>query len=235
MQLQPTRPKDSSWLALAGTAFLLLAGFFLWRDLELPREVLLTAAALVAGLATVLRWPRRIPVLAPLALTLTTVAAALWYTLEKGPGLLPPLVIGLVAGLAGVLRAQQEDDRAANAATWYAFGLALLAASWALYFHFFTVGIAADTVARRLIPTLLWLGVGLAFFIGGRGRVMAAVHVGLGFIAVAAGKAAFYDTTHLHGTMRVLVLVAVGALLLFGSRVLGRATPTALPAGKETP
>ena len=35
---------------------------------------------------------------------------------------------------------------------------------------------------------------------------------------MALGKAAFYDTSHLHGTMRIVVLAAVGLLLVFGAR-----------------
>jgi uncharacterized membrane protein len=77
-------------------------------------------------------------------------------------------------------------------------------------------------MARRLIPTLAWLALGLAFFIGGKGRVPAAVHVGLGFIAVAVGKAALYDTGHLHGYLRIGALGAVGVLLLVGGRLVGR-------------
>jgi hypothetical protein len=226
--------RQSTWLTVGGGLFLALAAFFLWRDLELPREMMLTVAALGAGAATVLRWPRPWPALAPAALMLATVTAALWFTAEKQAGLLPPLVVAVVAGLAGVVRAEREGRRElVDRLTWYAFGTALLAATWALYFHVFTAGFAADLVVRRLVPTLGWLAIGLAFFIGGRGRVPAAVHVGLGFIAFAIGKAAFYDTTHLHGGTRVLMLAAVGLLLLFGGRVLGRSDAAAGGAREE--
>lgn len=234
--MEPTTTKEASWLGLAGGAFLALAGFFLWRDLALPREMMLTVAALVAGVATVLRWPRRLPALSPVVLMLTTIGAAAWFTLEKGPSLLPPLVVALVTAVAATVRSQRDGEKLpVDALTWYAFGVALLAASWALYFHVFTVGFAADTVARRLVPTLGWLAVGLAFFIGGQGRVAAAAHVGLGFIAFAVGKAAFYDTTHLHGDLRVVALVAVGALLLFGSLVARRRPAPESPPAVLTP
>jgi uncharacterized membrane protein len=142
-----------------------------------------------------------------------------WFTLQKQPTLLPPLLIALVTGGAAVLRSLHDgEDRLADRLVWYAFGAALLAVTWGLYFHFFTAGFAADWVARRMIPTVAWLGLGLAFFIGGRNRRPAAAHVGLGLIAVALGKAAFYDTSHLHGTMRIVVLAAVGLLLVFGAR-----------------
>src|SRR5438874_68718 len=110
MDTTTTTSKQSTVLAGAGALFLILAGFFLWRDLSLPRELVVTVAALFAGTATALQWPKRWPILAPVALILT--------------------------------------------------------------------------------------------------------------VAVARGKAALYDTSHLHGYLRIGVLAAVGALLVFGARVL---------------
>jgi hypothetical protein len=40
-------------------------------------------------------------------------------------------------------------------------------------------------------------------------------------------KAACYDSTHLHGPLRVIVLAAAGALLLAGARILRRPSPAA--------
>jgi hypothetical protein len=192
----------------------------------------MTVLALVAGTAAVLRWPRAWPALAPAALMAVTVGAAAWFTLEKQPALLPPLAIALVTGAAAVLRSLHEgEQKLADRLIWYAFGAALLAVTWGLYFHFFTAGFAAEWVARRMIPTVVWLGLGLALFIGGRGRVAAAAHVGAGFIAVAVGKAALYDTSHLHGYLRIAVLAAVGVLLVFGARGLGGGAVVA-PKGK---
>ena len=224
MDTTTTTSKQSTVLAGAGALFLILAGFFLWRDLSLPRELEVTVAALFAGTATALQWPKRWPILAPVALILTVAVAGCWFTAQKQAALLPPLGIAVVTAAAAVLRSEHTGERKlADRLIWYAFGAALLAGSWALYFHFFTAGFAADWVARRLIPTVAWLAMGLAFFIGGHrhaGRVPAAVHVGIGFIAVAMGKAALYDTSHLHGYLRIGVLAAVGALLVFGARVL---------------
>jgi hypothetical protein len=218
-----TTTKPSTTLALAGGAFLILAGFFLWRDLALPRELVMTVLALAAGMAAALRWPRSWPALAPAVLIATVVGATAWFTLEKQVSLLPPLLIALVTGGAAVLRSLHEGrDDASDRLVWYAFGAALLAVTWGLYFHFFTAGFAHDWVARRMIPTVAWLGLGLAFFIGGKNRLPAAAHVGLGFIAVALGKAAFYDTVQLHGPLRIAVLGAVGLLLVFGA---GRVAP----------
>jgi hypothetical protein len=214
-----TTTRPSTALAAAGGAFLILAGFFLWRDLSLPRELVMTVLALATGTAAALRWPRRWPALAPALLMATVLGAVAWFTLQKQTALLPPLLIALVTGGAAVLRSLHDgEDQLADRLVWYAFGAALLAVTWGLYFHFFTAGFAADWVARRMIPTVAWLGLGLAFFIAGRNRRPAAAHVGLAFIAVALGKAAFYDTSHLHGYLRIGVLAVVGLLLVFGAR-----------------
>jgi hypothetical protein len=215
--------KQARVLGTAGVAFLALATFFLWRDMSWPRELVMTMLALLAGAATVARWPRAWPGLAPVALLAVTAASAGWFTLEKQVSLLPPLGIALVTGGAAVLRSLHAgEDGPTGRFTWYAFGAALLAASWGLYFHFFTAGFAHEWVARRMILTVGWLAVGLAFYIGARGRLPAAVHVGLAFIAVAVAKAALYDTVQLHGFLRIGALAAVGALLVVGARTLGR-------------
>jgi hypothetical protein len=178
--METTTTKQSRVLAGAGGAFLILAGFFLWRDLSLPRELVMTVLALAAGLASVLRWPRFAPALAPTALLGTVIASAAWFLLQKQTALLPPLAIALATGGAAVLRDLHDGQgKLASRLTWYAFGAALLAATWGLYFHFFTAGFAAEWVGRRMIPTVAWLGLGLAFFIGGKGRLPAAAHVGL--------------------------------------------------------
>jgi hypothetical protein len=217
-------------LAGAGILFLGLAGAFLWRDLALPRELVLSVAALLAGGATVARWPRRWPALGPVGLLLTTAAAACWFTLEKQTSLLPPLGIAAVTAIAAVLRGDGDGRELGHRLTWYALGGAVLAASWALYFQLFTVGFAADLVGRRLVLTLAWLAVGLGFFLGGRGRAAAMAHVGLAFIGCAMAKAAFYDTTHLQGPLRIAALAAVGLLLVVGGVALRR--PAVVP-GRE--
>jgi hypothetical protein len=229
-----TTTRQSTMLATAGAAFLILAGFFLWRDLSLPRELVMSVLALVAGTAAALRWPRRWPALAPAVLIATTIGAACWFTTEKQVALLPPLGIALVTAAAAVVRSLHDGEgKLADRLIWYAFGASLLAVTWGLYFHFLTAGFAADWVARRMIPTVAWLALGLSFFIAGKGRIPAAVHVGLGFIGIAVTKAALYDTSHLHGYLRIGALAAVGALLVFGGRVLGSAGAAAVPARKE--
>ena len=82
-----------------------------------------------------------------------------------------------------------------------------------------TLGVAAESLARRLIPTIGWLAIGLALFIAARSRASAPGRVGVGFVAVAVLKALIYDSTHLQGPLRVTVFAAVGVLLLAGARL----------------
>jgi hypothetical protein len=158
----------------------------------------------------------------------TTAAAAGWFLVEQQAALLPPLAIAAVTALAAVMRGQQEGRRdLAHRLAWYACGAAMLAVSWALYFQLLTAGFAADLVARRPVLTLAWLGMGLGFLL--RGRRAEAAHVGVGLVGCALIKAGFYDTTHLQGAPRILVLAAVGLLLVGGWAWLGRRGT----AGKE--
>jgi hypothetical protein len=228
--------KESTLFTAAGAAFLVLALLFLWRDLNLPREHLMLVATVTAGLGAVLGRPRRWPALAPAALLATTVGSGLWYLAAKPAALLPALVVGLAAAALAVLRGFPGPTPAAaraHALRWYTLGAALLASTWALYFHFLTMGV--ESVGRRLVPTLVWLALGLVLFVAGRLRASAAAHVGLGLVLIALTKAIAYDTTHLHGGLRVAVLAAAGALLLFGARGLraGDAPARPAPAGKE--
>ena len=82
-----------------------------------------------------------------------------------------------------------------------------------------TLGVADESLARRLIPTIGWLAIGLALLIAARSRASAAGRVGVGFVAVAVLKALIYDSTHLQGPLRVTVFAAVGVLLLAGARL----------------
>jgi hypothetical protein len=229
---------DSTWLKLGGAGFLALAGGFLWRDLALPPAALVLVAAALATLATLLRLPRRWPLVAPGAVLATALAGGGWFLADKDPLLLPALATALVAGIVGIVQVEQADECPASPLpgrlAWTAAGAAFLVASWAFYFHFLTTGIAADSVARRLVPTIVWLAVGLGLFVAGGGRRgRAPVQVGATLAAIALCKAIAYDTTHLGGPLRVAVLGAVGALLLAGGQSLARAAApraTAQPA-----
>jgi len=222
-----TRANESTLLAVGGAGFLVLAGFFLWRDLALPPASILIAAAVAASVAAALQWPRRWPALAPAALLAVSAWGGLWYAALKLPSLLPALAVTAAGSIAALVIRESNrewaDSASARRLTWYAAGAAFLAATWALYFYLFTLGVASESVVRRLIPTIVWLAVGLALLVAGRVRSAPPAHVGIALMAIALVKALFYDTTHMYGPSRVAVLGAVGLLLLAGARMLERA------------
>jgi hypothetical protein len=229
--------EDATWLKLGGAGFLALAGGFFWRDLALPPAALVLVAAGLSTLATLLRLPRRWPLVAPAAVLATVLAGGGWFLADKDPLLLPALAAALVAAIVGLVQLEHHDEWPASPLpgrlAWYGAGAAFLVATWAFYFHFLTTGIAADSVARRLVPTIVWLAVGLGLFVaGGARRGRAPVQVGAGLALVALVKAIAYDTTHLGGPLRVAVLGAVGALLLTGGQTLARAAAPG-PASKN--
>jgi hypothetical protein len=222
-----TKPSESTYLAVGGAGFLALAGFFLWRDLALPPAAVLIAAAVAASIAAAFNWPRRLPGLAPAALLVVAAWGGVWYLAIKSPALLPGLCVTAVGAIAALAIREAGSSWYASVWTrrlaWYAAGAAFLIATWALYFHLFTIGVAAETVVRRLIPTMVWLAVGLALLVAGRSRSAPPAQAGLGLMAVALIKALLYDTTHMYGPSRVALLGAVGFLLLAGAGVLRRA------------
>jgi len=227
MNEQETRPNESTLLAVGGAGFLILAGFFLWRDLALPPAAVLIAAAAVASAAAALQRPRRWPAVAPAALLVVSAWGGLWYAALKSPSLLPALAITAAGSITALVirdsNREWSESAWARRLTWYAAGTAFLVATWALYFYVFTLGVASESVVRRLIPTIVWLAVGLALLVAGRTRSAPPAQVGIALMAVALVKALFYDTTHMYGPSRVAVLGAVGVLLLTGARMLHRA------------
>ena len=192
---------SSSVLAVGGTGFLALAAVFLVRDLALPTETLLGVAALLGA----------------------ALAGGGWYAAITSPALLPGLALTAAGAIAALVlqerRAPSPNASAADGLFWYAAGTAFLVASAAFYFHFFTLGAADESVARRLIPTIGWLAIGLGLLIAARSRTSPPGRVGVAFIVVALAKALVYDSTHLQGPLRVTAFAAVGALLLAGARL----------------
>src|SRR5262249_46352942 len=96
----PIPPRDSSpFPAPGGAGCLALAGYFLVRDLDLPPETLLSAAALLAAIAAVLRQPRRVPWIAPAALLALAVFGGGWFLADTSPALLPALALTAFASI----------------------------------------------------------------------------------------------------------------------------------------
>jgi hypothetical protein len=221
-----TGKSSSTFLAAGGAGFLALAGYFLWRDLALPPQIVLSAAAAIAAIAAALGRPRRWPGLAPGALLALALVGGAWFAAVKAPALLPPLAVTALGSIAAVVVRERRGAPGPAGAlesrlAWYAAGTSFLVASGAFYFQFLTLGIADESVARRLIPTITWLAVGLALLIAARSRSSPTAQVGIGLAGVAIAKALLYDSTHLQGPLRVTLFAAVGGLLLAGARLVG--------------
>lgn len=213
---------SSSILAAGGAGFVALAAIFLARDLTLPTETLLGAAAILASVAAILGRPRHWPWVAPAALLAAALVGGGWYVVVTSPALLPGLALTAVGSIAALVLHQRRasDANLAGALFWYAAGAAFLVASAALYFHLFTLGLADESLARRLIPTIGWLAIGLVLLIAARSWTSPPGRIAVGYIAVAVMKALVYDSTHLEGPLRVTMFAAVGALLLTGARLI---------------
>lgn len=219
--LRPPGAGDRGLLGAAGALLLALAGFFLWQDLSLEPAWLVTVAAAL-GLGASLA-PRR-PGLGRagvLLLVLSGAGGGLWYALTRGAALLPGLglaALGTVLAAAVSYPRARLGERSIAPLVHLGMAVTVLAATWAFYFHFFTLGVAAVSVSRRLVLTLLWVALGVALvLLGGRQREGTLRAAGYLFVAAAVSKAVGYDTTHLAGALRVLLLGGAGAALLGGA------------------
>lgn len=220
---------DVRVLAVAGVGLLGLAGVFLWRDLQVPMEMLLALAAVGAVGLAFAGVPRERPLAGPIAVLTCVVLGGGWYAATKSGLLLMGLAVTLVAAALTVWRTRRPEGgegRIQSILTWYGLTAAIIATSWAFYFHFLTLGFAGNDVGRRLVLTLGWLVVGVAMVLHGRKREEAVIRdAGFAFIAMAVGKAVAYDTTHLHGTLRVAGLAGAGLLMLGGAWLSTRTSP----------
>jgi hypothetical protein len=164
------------------------------------------------------------------ALFLTTVAGAAGYVATRSDELLAGLCAAAIAsGAAAMAWAERPAARGRSVegrVLWASVVAGALAASWALYFRVFTVGLAEETVARRLVLTLGWLAAGVALVVlarDGGGARRGVREAGLVFVAAALLKVVGYDTTHLGGALRIAALAGSGALLTVGAALIGRA------------
>ncbi len=220
---------DVKVLGGVGAGLLLLAVVFLWRDLQVPRELLLAVAAVGAAGLTFLNVPHTRNLAGPITVLVCAVAGGLWYAATKEGLLLVGLALTFAIATVTVLRAgsqpDAERDRVRDVLVWYGLAATAIAASWGFYFHFLTLGIAEDNVARRLVLTLGWLVVGVVLVLTGRQRGLPVMRdAGFAFVGIAVGKALLYDTMNLHGSLRVVGLAAAGALMVGAAWMSSRAS-----------
>ncbi|WP_338869081.1 DUF2339 domain-containing protein [Myxococcus stipitatus] len=222
---------DVKVLGGLGAALLALAGIFLWRDLRLDKEVLLILAAAATLVLAFFELPGPWRLAAPVAVLSLSGLGGLWYAAMRHPLLLVGLGLMFAASVVTLVRAPRHDvlppDHVRHRLVWYGLTLATIAASWAFYFHFLTLGVAEDHVARRLVLTLGWLVVGVVMVLWGRQKGAFVVRdAGFCFVAIAVGKALGYDTVNLDGTLRVVGLAAAGVLMLGGAWLTSRTPST---------
>lgn len=210
-------------MKLVGGGLLALALIFLWRDLGLPRQLVMLVPVALGATATWFSWPRSWSWAGPAMLCAAVVGTGVWFLAEKSAVLLLPSAATSVVGvicLVFVVRSRVPLSDEAFRLVWYAVGAATWLLSWQGYLQFGTLDIFAETVARRMVPTFFWMASGLGLFIAAsRRHLLPAVHVGLALVILAIGKAIVYDTSHLSGTLRVVTLAGAGTLLLFASRM----------------
>ncbi|WP_224368832.1 DUF2339 domain-containing protein [Hyalangium versicolor] len=220
---------DVRVMAIAGAGLLGLAGVFLWRDLQVPMEMLLALGAVGAAALAFIGVPKERPLVGAIAVLACSLLGGAWYAATKSSMLLVGLAVTLAAALLSVWRSRQvegEPDRLQSFLTWYGLTSAAIAASWAFYFHFLTMGFAEDDVGRRVVLTLGWLVTGVLMVLHGRKRGEGVIRdAGFAFIAISLGKALVYDTTHLSGTLRVAGLAVAGLLMLGGAWLSTRTSP----------
>jgi uncharacterized membrane protein len=220
---------DVRVLTAVGVGLLGLAGVFMWKDLQVPMEMLLSVAAVGATGLAFIGVPRERPIAGAIAVLTCSVFGGAWYAATKSSLLLVGLAVTLVASVIAVWRSRRqgvEQDRVQSFLVWYGLTAAVIATSWAFYFHFLTMGFAQDDVGRRLVLTLGWLVAGVALVLHGRKRGEGVIRdAGFAFIAIAVGKALAYDTTHLSGTLRVAGLAGAGLLMLGGAWFSTRTSP----------
>lgn len=221
---------DVKVLGGLGGALLALAAVFLWRDLHVPAEALLIVAACVTLALAFLSVPRGGLLVFPIAVLATSVTGGLWYAATKQPLLLVGLALTLITSVVMLPRTQRNSDttleRVRDVLVWFGFTAATIAATWAFYFHFLTLGVAEDHIARRLVLTLGWLVIGVVMVFLGRKRSIPVIRdAGFCFVAISVGKTLLYDTANLDGTLRVAGLAAAGVLMLGTAWLSARSTP----------
>ncbi|NTX04761.1 MULTISPECIES: DUF2339 domain-containing protein [Myxococcus] len=221
---------DVKVLGGLGGALLALAAVFLWRDLHMPVEALLILAAVATLALGFLAVPRGGLLIFPIAVLATSVTGGLWYAATKQPLLLVGLALTFIASVIMLPRSLRRGDtqleRIRDVLVWFGLTAATIATSWTFYFHFLTLGVAEDHIARRLVLTLGWLVIGVVLVFLGRKRGAPVIRdAGFCFVAISVGKTLLYDTAHLDGSLRVAGLAAAGALMLGTAWLSARSTP----------
>lgn len=226
---------DSRVLHLVGAGLVALAAIFGWQELELEGVLFAVIASGAAVLFSVQRLEGALRWLSPVLLLVTALASGAAWLAFKLPLLLAGVALPVVGAVWVAVRLLRDTAttvaapgpmralplRVPEFLTWQTLGLGLLMLTGGAYFHLLTLQV--DDLARRLVLTLVWTMIGLVAVLLGRKLTDTAPRdAGFVVLAAAVAKVTLYDTTHLHGGLRIGVLLAVGALLLVGAQLLPR-------------
>jgi hypothetical protein len=230
-----TQRWDVTALVGAGLALWVIAAVFLWRDLDVPLEAFLCVASVGAAVLSMVRVPGRYRWVGPGALLLCAAGGAAWFAATTSPLLIAPLGVTLAATAVGLWRSSVEEKRL-RLVLWYALTIATLATSFAVYFHLLTLRFMADDVARRLVLSYAWLAFGVVMVARAvwKGETYGR-DAGFAALALTLGKVILYDTTHLGGSLRIVLLLGAGALLIGGAVLVARLPVRGLAGAPQTP
>ncbi|MBL8919309.1 MAG: DUF2339 domain-containing protein [Myxococcaceae bacterium] len=231
--MHSTPSLDSRVLTFAGAGLLALAAIFGWQELELQGVLIAVVGSAAAALFSLQRLEGVLRWLSPALLVVAGLASALSWLAFKLPLLLLGVALPVIGAAWIATRLRRTDSPVPSGAakelplrlpeflTWQTLGLGLVMLTGGAYFHLLTLHV--DDLGRRLVLTIVWTVIGLgALLLARKLEDTAPRDAGFVVLACAVAKATLYDTTHLFGGLRVAVLVAVGALLLVGARVLDR-------------
>lgn len=231
--MNEARGRDRALFTTGAALLFALAGVFAWRELGLGwQPALLIAAVLAGALAIVGRG--MLAGAGSWALLVTTAAGAAGYVALRSEVLLAGLVAAaLASAVTATARSLRPEgargDGAERRVLWMSVVAGALMASWALYFRLLTIGFAEETMARRLVLTFGWLVAGVALVVfarDGEGERRGVREAGFVFVGAALMKVIAYDTTHLHGALRIAALAGSGTLLAVGAALVGRVSRT---------
>jgi uncharacterized membrane protein len=224
-----TKRWDIVVLAAGGLLLWVVAGGFLWRDLQVPPEAFLAIGAVIAAGLAIKKLPERLGWIGPVLLLAVSVLGGGWFVLTKAAVLVPAVLITTAATAIALFRSKPEQ-KGQRLLLWYGLAIAVLVSTGSTYFHLFTARWLADDVARRLILSFVWVAFGVTLVVAAvRRNEPFARDAGFAALAVAVGKILVYDMMHLGGPLRLVVLFGGGALLL-GGAMLARKLPSGAPA-----
>ena len=211
-------------LGAGGALLFALAGFFLWRQLAVPNEMLAVVGAGFAAVAGFVFHRSGKGLWGPLTLAMATLACGCWYGATKQPVLLIGLGVSFLGSLVLTALSQWAFSgpaaRVHRTLSWMGTAASGLVASFGLYFFVFdaTETSLHEFIARRSLLTLSWLVSGAVLVMVGRQRQAVEIRdAGFLMLGAAMAKLLLYDLINTDGAIRIGALALGGAVLVGAS------------------